>query len=145
MDIGSHRSDRKGEYRKELAEAYRQGFEGSNRRHNQRAWSRNLLGRYEKHTIELCLSGVVSTTKTAIGSRKASRSAITMTGGEISLLSGNSTEDAEHRLLSSRRACPIHGIAAPELEPRLFSFNAPQGMCTTCNGIDIWRVLIRRA
>ena len=28
-----------------------------------------------------------------------------------------------------------HGISVPELEPRLFSFNAPQGACATCNGI----------
>ena len=43
--------------------------------------------------------------------------------------------DPTHRLFSSQRTCPDHGISIPEMEPRLFSFNAPQGMCEGCNGI----------
>ena len=40
----------------------------------------------------------------------------------------------EH-LFSSRYACPICSYALAELEPRLFSFNSPQGACPTCDGI----------
>ncbi len=41
---------------------------------------------------------------------------------------------AEH-LFSSKFACPICGFSLPELEPRLFSFNAPMGACPTCDGL----------
>ena len=40
----------------------------------------------------------------------------------------------EH-LFSSKFACPICSYALAELEPRLFSFNSPQGACPTCDGI----------
>jgi excinuclease ABC subunit A len=36
---------------------------------------------------------------------------------------------------SERFACPVSGFTLPEIEPRLFSFNAPQGACPTCNGL----------
>ncbi len=38
-------------------------------------------------------------------------------------------------LFSQLMACPSCQIALPEMEPRLFSFNAPQGACPSCNGI----------
>ncbi len=41
---------------------------------------------------------------------------------------------AEH-LFSSKFACPVCGFSLPELEPRLFSFNAPMGACPTCDGL----------
>nr|WP_246100622.1 excinuclease ABC subunit UvrA [Tepidimonas alkaliphilus] len=39
--------------------------------------------------------------------------------------------------LHARPVCPHCGYTAPELEPRLFSFNAPQGACPACNGLGI--------
>ena len=36
---------------------------------------------------------------------------------------------------SEKFACPVSGFTLPEIEPRLFSFNAPQGACPTCNGL----------
>lgn len=36
---------------------------------------------------------------------------------------------------SEKMACPVHGIAIPELEPRMFSFNSPFGACSDCHGI----------
>ena len=41
----------------------------------------------------------------------------------------------EHRVFSRRSKLPDHGISIPEMEPRMFSFNAPQGACETCNGL----------
>ncbi len=41
----------------------------------------------------------------------------------------------EDHLFSQLMACPACQIALPEMEPRLFSFNAPQGACPTCNGL----------
>jgi excinuclease ABC subunit A len=40
-------------------------------------------------------------------------------------------------LWSERYACPVSGFTVPELEPRLFSFNAPLGACPTCEGLGV--------
>jgi excinuclease ABC subunit A len=44
-------------------------------------------------------------------------------------------DDGEETQFSSRYACPVCGYAAPELEPRLFSFNNPLGACPACDGL----------
>ena len=42
----------------------------------------------------------------------------------------------ENRIVFSEKfACPVSGFTIEEIEPRLFSFNAPQGACPTCDGI----------
>ncbi len=46
------------------------------------------------------------------------------------------TPDGE-RLVSSHHTCPQCGFSVPKLEPRLFSFNAPQGYCPDCKGLGI--------
>ncbi|WP_109809299.1 excinuclease ABC subunit UvrA [Sphingosinithalassobacter portus] len=38
-------------------------------------------------------------------------------------------------VFSERFACPVSGFTIPEIEPRLFSFNAPQGACPACDGL----------
>ena len=45
--------------------------------------------------------------------------------------------DEQVLLYSTQQTCLECGIAAPELEPRLFSFNSPIGACSTCNGIGV--------
>lgn len=44
-------------------------------------------------------------------------------------------KDFSDKLYSEQRACSDCAISIPELEPRMFSFNSPQGACTTCNGL----------
>ncbi len=48
-------------------------------------------------------------------------------------------DDAEitSQLFSSRYSCPVCDYSLPELEPRLFSFNAPMGACPTCDGLGV--------
>jgi excinuclease ABC subunit A len=41
----------------------------------------------------------------------------------------------ENHLFSERFACPVDNINLPEIEPRSFSFNSPQGACPTCTGL----------
>ena len=36
---------------------------------------------------------------------------------------------------SQKFACPVSGFTIAEIEPRLFSFNAPQGACPACDGL----------
>ena len=143
--------DRKGEYRKELAEALRDGFLRARIDGELHSLEEPpALARYEKHTIEL----VVDRLKARPDSRprlvEAVERALRLSGELVSFLvdvprarrtQGEPGEEAappaepQHRLFSSQRTCPDHGISIPEMEPRLFSFNAPQGMCEGCSGI----------
>jgi excinuclease ABC subunit A len=42
---------------------------------------------------------------------------------------------ANRIVFSEKFSCPVSGFTIEEVEPRLFSFNAPQGACPTCDGI----------
>ncbi len=128
--------ERKGEYRKELAEALADGWvrariDGAFRRLDEDI----VLERYEKHTIELVVDRLVARPEHRARWVEAIERAAEKAGSIVSLWVQPRTGDAFHTVASLDRTCPEHGISAPELEPRLFSFNAPQGMCTACNGI----------
>ena len=123
--------DRKGEYRKELLEARRDGY--SKARINgevQEITDSIQLARYEKHDIELLIDRVKLTPNKRRRIEESIERSLLLAQGSVSVLI-----DGKYQLLSSKRTCPEHGHSAPELEPRLFSFNAPQGMCLECNGI----------
>jgi excinuclease ABC subunit A len=47
----------------------------------------------------------------------------------------NKNETHERTIFSQRFACPVSGFTIEEIEPRLFSFNAPAGACPTCDGL----------
>ncbi len=47
----------------------------------------------------------------------------------------NKNETHERIMFSQRFACPVSGFTIDEIEPRLFSFNAPAGACPTCDGL----------
>ncbi|WP_372708843.1 excinuclease ABC subunit UvrA [Hyphomicrobium sp.] len=47
----------------------------------------------------------------------------------------NKNETHERIMFSQRFACPVSGFTIEEIEPRLFSFNAPAGACPTCDGL----------
>ncbi len=47
----------------------------------------------------------------------------------------NKNETHERIIFSARFACPVSGFTIEEIEPRLFSFNAPAGACPTCDGL----------
>ena len=55
-------------------------------------------------------------------------------GGERAVLQ-NKNETHERITFSARFACPVSGFTIDEIEPRLFSFNAPAGACPTCDGL----------
>src|SRR5690606_19863305 len=47
----------------------------------------------------------------------------------------NKNETHERITFSARFACPVSGFTIDEIEPRLFSFNAPAGACPKCDGL----------
>jgi excinuclease ABC subunit A len=46
-------------------------------------------------------------------------------------------DGGERTIFSAKFACPVSGFTIEEIEPRLFSFNAPQGACPTCDGLGV--------
>ena len=96
------------------------------------------LGRYEMHDIEAVVDRIVLEDGARQRIAESVETALKLAEGSLVVL----TEDAaakdgwgEHRF-SEKFACPDHPqCALDELEPRLFSFNSPQGACTACAGL----------
>ncbi|MDO9383328.1 MAG: excinuclease ABC subunit UvrA [Hyphomicrobiaceae bacterium] len=55
--------------------------------------------------------------------------------GDAKSVLKNKNETHERIVFSARFACPVSGFTIDEIEPRLFSFNAPAGACPTCDGL----------
>ncbi|MBS7346486.1 MAG: excinuclease ABC subunit UvrA [Candidatus Sacchiramonaceae bacterium] len=86
-----------------------------------------------KHDIEIVVDRLVIGPEIRARVAQSVEQALNMTDGVLEILD---VETDELKLFSQRYACPDHPDEhIPELEPRLFSFNAPQGACETCSGL----------
>ena len=86
-----------------------------------------------KHDIEIVVDRLVMSSELRSRVAQSVEQALNMTNGILEILD---VETDELKLFSQRYACELHPDAhIPELEPRLFSFNAPQGACETCSGL----------
>ncbi|MCB9778846.1 MAG: excinuclease ABC subunit UvrA [Alphaproteobacteria bacterium] len=142
--LGPIVQDRKGEYRKELRDALADGYlrariDGELRQLDDGA-DDIQLARYEKHTIELVVDRLRARPDQRARLLEAVSHGLRLGNGVVTVLIDHDDGDAkstqEHRAFSSQRSCPDHPrVSIPEMEPRLFSFNAPQGACGGCNGI----------
>ena len=99
------------------------------------------LGRYEKHDIEAVVDRLVVRERSR-GRLADSVETALKTGGGVSIISvmGGTREDPtwSDTVYSEHYACAEHPSSSlDELEPRLFSFNSPQGACPTCHGLGI--------
>ena len=91
------------------------------------------LERFKEHTIDVVV-GVIDRRRIA-SAREITRRALEIGRGTARLL------DSRNRLtvVSTEMSCPNCGRAFEELDPRLFSFNSPHGMCEECGGFgEIW-------
>src|SRR5258705_8537424 len=130
---------RKGEYKKELADLQKRGFQrvkvDGKMYEIEEVASLNKgqgLKKNFMHDIEVVVDRVV--VRDDIASRLADsfETALGLADG-IAL-----TEDAdsgEQTIFSAKFACPVSGFTIPEIEPRLFSFNNPFGACPSCDGL----------
>jgi len=130
---------RKGEYRKELAELQKKGF--------QRAkidgkfydiGETPALDKKLKHDIEIVVDRIV--VKPDIGNRlpDSIETALGLADGLLFVEFADEKEKdgkAKQMMLSSKFACPVSGFTITEIEPRLFSFNNPHGACPVCDGL----------
>ncbi|RFC67403.1 excinuclease ABC subunit UvrA [Mesorhizobium denitrificans] len=149
---------RKGEYRKELAELQKKGF--------QRVKVNGIfyeigevpaLDKKYKHDIDVVVDRVVvrgditarladsleTALKLADGLAVAEFADKPLPAEETAGESANKSKNETHEriLFSEKFACPVSGFTIPEIEPRLFSFNNPFGACPTCDGLGSQRAI----
>ena len=130
---------RKGEFRKEMAEWLKRGF--------QRVKINGefveipdapALDKKFKHDIDVVVDRLVI--RPDLGARLADslEQALDLTDGiAVFEYADEKEEDGSPRriVFSSKFACPVSGFTIPEIEPRLFSFNNPFGACPACDGL----------
>src|SRR5690606_20850299 len=149
---------RKGEYRKELAELQKKGF--------QRVKIDGTfyeiadvpaLDKKYKHDIDVVVDRIVVRPDLATRLADSIETALRLadglavaefadrplpadqTGADAVNKSANETH--ERILFSETFACPVSGFTIPEIEPRLFSFNNPFGACPACDGLGSQRII----
>lgn len=128
--------DRKGEYRKEFLELRKQGFQ---RVKVDGAFYElddpPTLDKKFRHDIDVVVDRIV--VRAGIETRLADsfRTALDLADGIAILETAPDEGDPERVTFSENFACPVSGFTISEIEPRLFSFNAPFGACPDCDGL----------
>ena len=89
------------------------------------------LDKNKKHTIEVVIDRLVVKPEIQQRLTDALESVLKLTEGLIII----NVIDGEDLTFNTQFSCPEHGEGISEMEPRMFSFNAPYGACPTCNGL----------
>ncbi len=136
--------ERKGEYKKEIAFLIKQGY--------QRAIvdgvlydlaSVPALDKNKKHNIFVIIDRVAMPDNDLVGDEaeefrsrlySSFEAALRLVPGAVIVRRLDTNEDS---LYSQEYACPVSGFTVPKIEPRLFSFNAPLGACSACDGLGV--------
>jgi excinuclease ABC subunit A len=94
------------------------------------------LEKMKKHTIEIVVDRLTMDKELSARVAQSVEQALEVGDGILQLMFPD--EDDKIVTLSQKYACPEHpDIEIPDLEPRLFSFNSPQGACETCMGLGV--------
>ncbi len=130
--------DRKGEYRKEFLELRKQGFQ----RVKVDGEFHELddppkLDKKFRHDIDVVVDRVVVREGMETRLADSFRTALDLADGIAVLETAPREGDPERITFSENFACPVSGFTIPEIEPRLFSFNAPFGACPDCDGLGV--------
>ncbi|MEL6684615.1 MAG: excinuclease ABC subunit UvrA [Pseudomonadota bacterium] len=130
--------DRKGEYRKEFMELRKQGFQrvkvdGEFYELDEPP----TLDKKFRHDLDVVVDRIV--VREGLETRLADsfRTALDLADGIAILETAPKEGDPERLTFSENFACPVSGFTIPEIEPRLFSFNAPFGACPSCDGLGV--------
>ena len=130
--------DRKGEYRKEMLELRKQGFQ---RVKVDGAFFEldepPALDKKFRHDIDVVVDRIVIREGLETRLADSLRTALDLADGIAILETAPSDGDPERTTFSENFACPVSGFTIPEIEPRLFSFNAPFGACPDCDGLGV--------
>jgi excinuclease ABC subunit A len=125
---------RKGEYGKQFEELRAEGFgrvkvNGELRRLDEEI----VLDKKYKHDISVVVDRLVMKSELRKRLADSIETAVALADGLVEI----EMVDEEKKILtfSEKFACPVHGPSLVELEPRIFSFNAPHGACPRCTGL----------
>jgi len=130
--------DRKGEYRKEFLELRKQGFQRI--KVNGEFYDLDeppTLDKKFRHNIDVVVDRIVVREGMETRLADSLRTALDLADGIANLETAPSEGEPEHLTFSEKFACPVSGFTIPEIEPRLFSFNAPFGACPVCDGLGV--------
>jgi len=130
--------DRKGEYRKEFLELRKQGFQRVKVDGEfYEIEDAPKLDKKFRHDIDVVVDRIV--VRKGLETRLADsfRTALDLADGIAILQTAPEDAEPERITFSEKFACPVSGFTIPEIEPRLFSFNAPFGACPTCDGLGV--------
>ncbi|MEM7461045.1 MAG: excinuclease ABC subunit UvrA [Pseudomonadota bacterium] len=149
---------RKGEYRKEIAELMKKGFQRVkiDGEFYEIADAPAMDKKY-KHDIDVVVDRIVvredisarladsleTCLKLADGLAIAEFADKPLPASETSGEAANKSKNETHERLifSEKFACPVSGFTIPEIEPRLFSFNNPFGACPSCDGLGVKKAI----
>ena len=127
----------KGEHRKWFEDARRQGFTRVRVDGEYRDLEEEIqLEKQKKHSIEI----VVDRIKLGPEARRRVSEAVETSlhiADSVVIVVRETDKGSSEEFFSQKGACPECGISLPEMEPRLFSFNAPQGACPACTGLGV--------
>ena len=126
---------RKGEYRKEIADWQKQGF--TRIKVDGEIYELEAvpaLDKNKKHDLSIIVDRVIIKGNMLERLAASVEKALGLADGLICV---EDMSTRQEKLLSSKFACPVSGFTISELEPRLFSFNNPQGACPVCGGLGI--------
>ena len=124
---------KKGEFKKEFLDLQKKGFQRVEI--DGELFSLDEvpnLDKNKKHNIEVVIDRLII--KEGITERltQSVETALKISEG---LLYAENMSDKKRTVFSSKFACPVSGFTIEEIEPRLFSFNNPQGACPHCAGL----------
>ncbi len=128
--------DRKGEYNKEFADLRKQGFQRV--KVNGEFYELDEPPKLDKkfrQNIDVVVDRLVL--KPGLETRLADSLRTALDLAEGIAVFEIADDDAERHVFSENYACPVSGFTIPEIEPRLFSFNAPFGACPACDGLGV--------
>jgi excinuclease ABC subunit A len=135
--------DRKGEHAEVFEQARAQGFVRV--RVDGRVYELDevpTLNRKLKHDIEIVVDRFKVRPDIKQRLSESFETALRLSDG-LALAAPHSGE-GDMLTFSARMSCPHCGYSLPELEPRLFSFNAPHGACTKCDGLGALQIFDER-
>ncbi|PZO65969.1 MAG: excinuclease ABC subunit A [Paracoccus denitrificans] len=130
--------DRKGAYEKELLDLRKRGFQRvriDGEFHELEAPP--TLDKKFRHNIDVVVDRIVVREGMETRLADSFRTALDLAGGVAVLETAPAEGEGEAITFSENFACPVSGFTIPEIEPRLFSFNAPLGACPACDGLGV--------
>ena len=123
---------RKGEYRKEMEDAKRQGYL---RARVDGAWIEledpPTLARYKRHDLDIVVDRLTVEERSRSRLADSIEAALKLAGGMMTV----ARDKGADLVFSQGAACPKCGASVDPVEPRSFSFNSPFGACKTCDGL----------